>query len=184
MIPVLVRNWWAFVIRGVLAIGFGLIAIFLPGVTLLSLVLVFAAYAAADGVFGIIAAIRAARAGERWIWLTLEGLVNIAAAVVAVMMPGLTVVVFVALLAIWALITGAFMLVAAFRLDSEHGRWWLVLSAVASLVYGALLLAAPLVGAVVLTWWIGAYAIVFGVSLLILAFRLRSRLNAVAAQPA
>jgi len=147
-------------------------------------VLVFAAYAAADGVFGIIGAVRAARAGERWIWLTLEGLVNIAAAVFAVMMPGLTVVVFVTLLAIWALVSGGFMLIAAFRLDADHGRWWLVLSAVASLVYGALLLAAPLVGAVVLTWWIGAYALVFGVGLLILAFRLRSRLNVVAAQPA
>lgn len=184
MVPVLARNWWAFVIRGVLAIGFGLIAFLLPGVTMLSLVLVFAAYAAADGVFAIIAAVRAARSGERWWWLALEGLVDIAAAAVAVTMPGLTVVVFVILLAIWALITGGFMLMAAFRLDAEHGRWWLVLSAVASLVYGALLLAAPMLGAVVLTWWIGAYAIVFGVGLLIVAFRLRSQLHAGVAQAA
>lgn len=175
MISTLVRNWWAFVIRGVLAIAFGLIALFEPGVTMLSLVLVFAVYALMDGVFAIVGAVRAARAGERWMWFALEGVVDIVAAAVAVAMPGLTVVVFITLLAIWAIVTGGFMLAAAFRMDADHGRWWLVLGAIASLAYGVLLLIAPLIGAVVLTWWIGAYAIVFGISLLIVAFRLRAR---------
>src|SRR5689334_857764 len=110
MAAVLVRNWWAFVIRGLLAIVFGLIAFFEPGVTMLSLVLVFAAYATVDGIFGIIAAVRAASQHERWIWLAVEGAVSVAAGVLAVAMPGLTVVVFVTLLAVWALITGALML--------------------------------------------------------------------------
>jgi uncharacterized membrane protein HdeD (DUF308 family) len=178
MISVLVRNWWAFVIRGVLAIVFGLIALFLPGVTMLSLVLVFAAYAVADGVFAIVSAVRAAKQGERWGLFAFQGIVGIIAGVVAVMMPGLTVVVFVALIAAWAVIGGAFMLAAAFRLDADHGRWWLAFGAVASLAYGVLLLIAPMIGAVVLTWWIGAYAIVFGVSLLAVAFRLRARFKA------
>jgi uncharacterized membrane protein HdeD (DUF308 family) len=178
MISTLVRNWWAFVIRGVLAILFGLIALFEPGVTMLSLVLVFAAYALVDGVFAIISAVRAAKAGERWMWFALEGVVDIIAAAVAVAMPGLTVVVFITLLAIWAIITGGFMLAASFRLDADHGRWWLALGAIASLAYGVLLLIAPVIGAVVLTWWIGAYAIVFGISLLAVAFRLRARFKA------
>jgi uncharacterized membrane protein HdeD (DUF308 family) len=84
-------------------------------------------------------------------------------------------VVFVSLVAAWALITGSFMLVAAFELDAAHGRWWLVLGGAASLVYGALLIIAPLVGALVLTWWIGAYALVFGISMLVMAFRLRDK---------
>jgi uncharacterized membrane protein HdeD (DUF308 family) len=66
------------------------------------------------------------------------------------------------------------MLGAAWRLNTDHGRWWLVLGGLASIVYGALLLIAPMIGAVVLTWWIGAYAFVFGVCLLILAFKLYS----------
>ena len=132
----LVRNWWAFVIRGVLAIVFGLIALFAPGVTMLSLVIVFAAYAATDGVFAIVSAVRAANQGERWGWLALAGVAGIAAGIAAIMWPGLTVALFIALIAVWALVSGGFLLAAAFRLDADHGRWWMVLGAVASLVYG------------------------------------------------
>lgn len=178
MISTLARNWWAFVIRGVLAILFGVIAFLEPAAAILSLVLIFAVYAVVDGVFAIISAVRAARAGERWVWFALEGVVDILAGAVAVAMPAIPVVFFITLLAIWAIVTGGFMLAAAFRMDAEHGRWWLVLGALASIAYGALLLAAPIIGAVVLTWWIGAYAIVFGISLLSVAFRLRARFKA------
>ena len=178
MMDVLVRNWWAFVIRGVFAVVFGLIALFMPGVTMLSLVLVFAAYAIADGVFAIVSAVRAAQQHERWTYLLLEGIVDIGAGVVAAFMPALTVVVFVALVAAWAILSGGCMLAAALKLDADHGRWWLLLGAVASLIYGALLIVAPMIGALVLTWWIGAYALVFGIALLALAFRLRAKLKA------
>jgi uncharacterized membrane protein HdeD (DUF308 family) len=89
--------------------------------------------------------------------------------------PGLTVLALVLIIAAWAIITGALELVAAFRLDIQHGRIWLAASGVASIVLGGLLIVAPLAGAVVLTWWLGAYALVFGAALLVLAFRLRSR---------
>ncbi len=177
MISVLIQNWWAFVIRGVLAVVFGLIALFEPGVTMLSLVLVFAAYAVADGVFAIVSAVRAAKAHERWGWLALEGVVDIAAGAVAVAMPGITVVFFVWLLAVWAIVTGICMLAVAFKIDTDHGRWWLVLGGLASTVYGLMLVAAPMIGALVLTWWIGAYALVFGVAMLIAAFRLRAKVQ-------
>ena len=178
MISALARNWWAFVARGILAVLFGLIALFMPGVTMLSLVLVFAAYAMADGVLAIVGAVNAAKEGERWSLLAFEGITSIVIGAIAAAFPTITVVVFIALVAAWALITGSFMLVAAFELDLDHGRWWLVLGAVASLVYGGLLIVAPLIGALILTWWIGVYALVFGIALLIVAFRLRAKFKA------
>ena len=177
MIDVLAKNWWAIGIRGALGILFGLIALFLPGATMLSLVLVFAAYAFLDGVLGIVSAVRAARENERWGYLVLEGLVDIAAAAVAVLWPGITVVAFVFVIAFWAIVTGVLELMAAFRLDFIDGRGWLVFGGIVSILYGALLIAAPMIGAVVLTWWLGAYALVFGVCLVVLAFKLRARLE-------
>jgi uncharacterized membrane protein HdeD (DUF308 family) len=175
MIARLAQNWWAIAIRGVLGILFGLVALFLPGATMLSLVLIFAAYALMDGVFGIISAVRAAGQHERWLLLLLEGIVDIVVAAIAVLWPGITVVAFVLLVALWAIVTGGLMLRAAFRLDTDDTRWWLVLGGIVSLIYGVLLILAPMIGALVLTWWLGAYALIFGVALLVLAFRLRAR---------
>lgn len=178
MATVLARNWWAFAIRGVLGILFGLIAIAVPGAAMLTLVFIFAAYAFADGVFAIVAAVRAASRHERWMLFVLEGIVGIAAGVLALLLPGITVILFVMLVAVWALLSGALMLAAAFHTDAAHGRWWLALGGVASLIYGALLIVAPMIGALVLTWWIAAYALIFGVAMLVAAFHLRSRLHA------
>ena len=177
MVAMLARNWWAIGIRGAVAILFGLVALFLPGATMLSLVLLFAAYIFVDGVFGIVSAVRAARAHERWGLLVLEGLVDIAVAAVAVLWPGITVVAFVLLVAFWAILTGVLELAAAFRLEFIDGRGWLIFGGVVSVLYGALLIVAPMIGAVVLTWWLGAYALVFGVCLVVLAFKLRARLD-------
>jgi uncharacterized membrane protein HdeD (DUF308 family) len=128
-----------------------------------------------DGVAGIISAVRAIRRNGRWGFLLFAGLLNIAVGIGAFLWPGLTVLAFVLLVASWAIVTGALMMVAAFRLNTEHGRWWLVLGGLFSLVYGALLIVAPLIGAIVLTWWMGAYALAFGIALVIFSFRLRSR---------
>lgn len=170
----LARNWWAMALRGVVAILFGLIALFQPGTTMLSLVLVFAAYALVDGILAIVAGIYAMTQHERWGLLLFEGVIDIVAAAFALLWPGITVIAFVGLLAGWSVVTGGLMLGSAFRLQPDHGRWWMVLGGIASILYGALLIGAPLTGAVVLTWWLGAYAIVFGVALIILGFRLRS----------
>ena len=177
MIAVLAKNWWAVGIRGVIGILFGLVALFLPGATMLSLVLVFAAYAFVDGVFAIVSAVRAARERERWGYLLLEGIVDIAAAAVAVLWPGITVVAFVFVVAFWAIFTGVLELMAAFRLDFIDGRGWLIFGGIVSVLYGVLLIVAPMIGAVVLTWWLGAYVLVFGVCLVVLAFKLRERLE-------
>jgi uncharacterized membrane protein HdeD (DUF308 family) len=177
LIAVLAKNWWAIALRGVIGILFGLVALFLPGATMLSLVLVFAAYTFADGILGIVSAVWAASEGQRWGYLAFEGIVDIAVAAVAVLWPGITVLAFVLLVALWAIVTGVLELMAAFRLEIDDGRWWLILGGIVSLIYGVLLVIAPMIGAVVLTWWLGAYALVFGVSLLVLAFKLRARLE-------
>lgn len=175
MNALLAQNWWAFTLRGILAIVFGVVALFLPGAVMLSLALLFAAYLLVDGVFAIISAVRAARSHERWGLLLVEGILNIAMGVIAAVFPVAAVLAFVFVTAAWALITGALMLSAAFRLHATHGRWWLALGGIVSLLWGVVLVIAPLIGAVVLTWWLGAYAIVFGVMLLVLSFRLRSQ---------
>ena len=171
----LARNWWLFTLRGIFAILFGLVALAFPGPTMLSLVILFSAYMLVDGVAGIVSAVRAMRRQEQWGLLIFGGLLSIATGIVAFLWPGLTVLAFVLLVAAWAIVTGGLMTAAGFRLNISHGRWWLVLGGVCSLIYGVLLIAMPLIGAVVLTWWMGAYALVFGISLIILSLRLRSR---------
>lgn len=171
----LVQNWWLFTLRGVLGIIFGCLALVFPGPTMLSLVILFSAYMLVDGVVGIISAVRAARRRDRWGLLVFEGLLDIAVGICAFLWPGITVLAFVLLVGAWAIVTGALMTTAGFRLNIDHGRWWLVLGGLLSVVYGALLIITPLIGAIVLTWWLGAYAIAFGVVLVIFSFKLRSR---------
>ncbi len=177
LMEVLARNWWAFVLRGLVAVMFGVLTFVLPAATMLSLVWLFAAYAVADGILAIVAAVRAAKKHQAWGLLTLEGIVDIAAGVTALALPGLTVVVFVTLVAFWALLTGGLMLAASFHVDADHGRWWMVLGATASILFGVALIIAPLMGALVLTWWIGAYALLFGTAMMVLAFRLRAKFH-------
>ncbi|MGO4388112.1 HdeD family acid-resistance protein [Microvirga sp. 2YAF29] len=174
MSALLAQNWWAVALRGVFAIIFALIAFFWPGATLLSFAIFFSAYMLVDGVFGIVSGIRAASNNQRWGLLILEGILNILVGVIAFLMPGLTIVFFIMLLAVWSLVTGVLMIVAAFRLNPEYGRGWLVFSGIVSVLFGVALLVAPLLGAVVLTWWLGAYAMFFGIALVVLAFKLRS----------
>ena len=175
---VLAESWWMVGLRGILGIIFGLICLLTPDIAVGALVLLFAFYMLVDGLFAIAAGIRNARNGERWGLLLLEGLVDIAAAAVAFLWPGLTLVVLIWIIAIWAVISGGLMLASAFALKKDHGRWWLALGGICSLIFGALLIVAPLVGAFVLIWWLGAYALVFGVVLLVLAFQLHSKYEA------
>jgi uncharacterized membrane protein HdeD (DUF308 family) len=172
---VLADNWWAVGLRGILGIVFGLICLLTPGVAIGAFVILFAAYMFVDGGFAIASAWKAARTGERWGLLIIEGIVDIAAGLVAIVWPAITMVALIWLVAIWAMVSGALMLYAAFMLNRDHGRWWLALGGIASLIFGVLLVIEPLIGAVVLTMWIGAYALVFGGFLLVLAFQLHSR---------
>jgi len=172
---VLADSWWAVGLRGILGILFGLICLLTPGIAVEVFVILFAAYMLVDGVFAIASGIKAARNGERWGLLILEGIVDLAAGLVAVLWPAITLIALIWIVAIWAIVSGALMLGAAFTLKLDHGRWWLALGGIASVIFGILLVIEPLIGAVVLTLWIGAYALVFGIFLLILAFQLHAK---------
>jgi uncharacterized membrane protein HdeD (DUF308 family) len=180
MSALLAQNWWAIALRGVFAIIFGIIALLMPGATMLALVLLFAAYLLVDGIFAIIAAVRAARKQERWGWLIFEGLVDLVTGGIAAVWPLITIVAFALLMGAWAIVTGALLLGASYRLNSPHGRWLMALAGAISVIWGVLLIIWPLIGALVLTWWMAAYALIFGVAMLVLALRLRGRRPAVA----
>lgn len=169
----LADNWWLVALRGAMAVLFGIIAFIVPGATMLALVLVFAAYSFVDGIIGVVSALRGARKSERWGFLLVNGLLGIAIGIAAAVLPGITVLAFILMVGAWALLSGGLLLAAAFGLKTSHGRWLLVLGALLSMAYGVLLFAAPMIGALVLTWWIGAHAVVFGAVLIVLAFRLR-----------
>jgi uncharacterized membrane protein HdeD (DUF308 family) len=171
---VFIQQWWAVSIRGGLGILLGVTAL-LPGVTMRSLVLVFAAYAALDGAFAIAAAFRAARGHRHWGLLVLEGAAGVVAGVFIWFLPGISLTAFVLLVGAWAFVSGLLMYGGAFALHIHYGRYWLVLGGVASLVFGAILVSSPFVGAVVPAWAIGAYALIFGAALLVLGLVLRAR---------
>jgi uncharacterized membrane protein HdeD (DUF308 family) len=174
MTMVLVRNWWALALRGLFAVVFGLVAFLMPGVTLAALVLLFGAYALVDGVFAIIAGLRAAERHERWWPFALEGLADFAAGVITFLMPAATAFALLFLVGFWAMFTGILRIVAAVRLRKEiQGEWMLILNGILSVLFGLLLVALPVLGLVTLVWMIGAYALIRGIVLLALAFRLR-----------
>jgi uncharacterized membrane protein HdeD (DUF308 family) len=171
----LVRNWWAVALRGLFAVLFGLAALLWPGMTLAVLVILFGAYAFVDGVFAVIAAVRAAQAGQRWGAFVLEGVAGILLGAAALFWPAITALTLVVLIGAWAVVTGILEIAAAIRLRRElTNEWLLALAGALSVVFGVALLVQPGAGALALVWLIGAYALVFGVLLLGLAFRLRT----------
>jgi uncharacterized membrane protein HdeD (DUF308 family) len=175
MLTNLARNWWAVVLRGVAAILFGVLTWVLPGTSLTVLIVLFAFYALAEGALNIASAARGAKQHERWGFLLFEGLVSLAAGIVALVWPGLTALALLYWIAAWALITGALEIAAAVRLRRElAGEWLLALSGVASIVFGVLLIRAPGPGALAVLYLIGAYAVLFGILLCALGMRLRA----------
>jgi uncharacterized membrane protein HdeD (DUF308 family) len=169
------HNWWVVVLRGLAGMAFGLVTFFAPGISLAALVLVFGAYAFADGVLAIISAIRREHPGNRWWLLLLEGIAGIAAGVVTLLWPGITALVLLYVIAAWALVTGVLEIAVAIRLRKAiKGEWLLILSGILSVALGVMLVLWPGPGALALVIWIGAYAFVFGALLLALGLRLRS----------
>jgi uncharacterized membrane protein HdeD (DUF308 family) len=179
---VLVRNWWALLIRGLAAILFGLIAFLAPGFMALWLALLFGAYALVDGVFAITAGIRAAERHERWWPFALEGLASIVVGVIALVMPVAAALALLYLVSAWAILTGVFRISAAIRLRKEiQGEWMLILNGALSVLLGILIVRRPAAGLLTLVWVLGAYAMVYGIVLVGLAFKLRGHRQRVGA---
>lgn len=170
----LADRWWTLLIRGGAAVLFGVLTFVAPGISLYSLVILWGAYAIVDGAFNLMSAYRGARAGRRWGWLTFEGIVSIAAGVLAFAWPGITALALLVVIAGWAVLTGIAQIATAVRLRKQiHGEWLLALSGLLSIGFGVVLLMFPRTGALAVLWTIGAYAIVTGVLLGALGFRLR-----------
>ena len=176
VLPLLSRNWWALALRGLAAILFGILAFAWPGITLFVLVIFFGAYMLVDGIFAIVAAVRAAGEEARWWLMLLEGVLGVVVGLVAFFWPGLTALALLYLIAAWAIVTGIMEIAAAIRLRREVvGEWALILGGAFSVLFGVLLVVIPArAGLLSLTWLIGAYAVVFGILLVVLAFRVRN----------
>jgi len=171
----LAEHWWSPVLRGLVAIVVGVIALALPGITVGALVILFGAYALIDGIAAFIAAFRSSRAHERWGMLVLEGLAGIVTAAITIFWPPLTALVLVYLIGAWALVTGVLEVAAAIKLRQFiAGEWLLALSGIASLLFGILVLAMPLAGALAIAMLVGVYSLAFGFILVGFGIRLRS----------
>ena len=170
------RHWWVVALRGLAAIIFGVLAFIWPAITLGALILFYGAYAIVDGALALYAAIRS-RGQPVWA-LLLEGILGIGAGLVAFFWPAITALALLYVIAAWAILTGVVEVIAAVRLrQAITNEWALILSGVLSVVFGLLLVIQPGAGALTLVWLIGLYAVLFGVSLLAFAWRLRELLE-------
>jgi len=172
-LPALAGNWWAVLLRGIVAVLFGLAALFWPGPTIFVLIVFFGAYAVVDGIFAIVAGIRGSGSGRRWL-LLVEGVLGVFAGLFTFFWPGMTALVLLYVIALWAIVTGVLKMIMAISLRREiENEWLMVLSGVLSVLFGVLLAVMPGVGLLSLVWLIGIYALIFGVALIVLGFRVR-----------
>jgi uncharacterized membrane protein HdeD (DUF308 family) len=174
MLGLVARDWWVFALRGIAALVFGILAFIWPETTLTVLVFLFGAYVLVDGVSLLVALVRGDDVARRHGWAVgIMGVLGIVAGVVTFAWPGLTALSLLYLVAFWAIATGAFQVIAAIQLRRElDNEFWMALGGVASIVFGALLVASPGAGLISLVWLVGIWSVVFGVSSLGLAYRL------------
>ena len=179
MLGLVARDWWVFAIRGIAALVFGVLAFIWPETTLTVLVFLFGAYVLVDGASLLVALARGDAVARRHAWAVgVTGVLGIVAGVVTFMAPGLTALSLLYLVAFWAIAMGTFQVIAAIQLRKElDNEFWMVLGGIASVLFGALLVAFPGEGLISLVWLVGIWSVVFGVSSLSLAYRLR-KLNA------
>lgn len=182
---ILSRYWWLTLLRGLLWIAFGVIVFLQPLISLLTLALLFGAFALVDGVVATVNAVRGRREHENWWLLLLAGLTGIGIGIITYANPGITALALLFYIAIWAIGTGLLEIAAAIRLRKEiHGEFWMILAGILSVAFGAILIARPGPGAVAVAWLIAGYAIAFGVVHVVLAFRARGFVKEIDHQPA
>ena len=174
------EHWWVVLLRGIFAILFGVLAYTWPGLTILILVTLWGAYALVDGIFGVVAGARG-----KWGSLVVIGVLGIAAGIIAFLWPGLTAVTLLWILAFWAIVAGVLQISAAIRLRKEvQGEWLWILSGILTVGLGVLFFLYPGAGILSVTWLIAALAIVWGILLVMLSFKLKGLKGRLAAQPA
>lgn len=174
MLEIFTRNWWVFLLRGLIAVIFGVLALVWPEITLITLVILFGGFILLEGILNLLIGITSSETNRRW-WVTLiEGILGISVAVLTFVWPNLTAVVLLYFIAAWALITGILEILAAITLRRMLEREWvMILNGALSIIFALLLFIFPGETAISLVWLIGIYAIIIGILLIILGIRLR-----------
>ena len=171
------RSWWVLLLRGVAAIVFGVLTWMQPAASAAALVLIFGAYVFLDGVLGVFSAIKSRNESRHWWMVLLWGLTGVVFGVLTVINPAITALVLTIYIGVWALITGVVEIVAALRLRKEiEGEWLLVLGGLISVLFGSFVLAQPGAGMMAMLWVIATYAVIFGVLMVLLAFKVKKAL--------
>lgn len=175
MLERVASHWWILLLRGILALVVGILAIWIPHITALALAILFAAYALVGGIASIVASIRMSHEGSRWGWLLATGIISAIFGVAALIWPAISLLYLVFLMAAWAIITGGFELVAAWRMRSVASEVLWIVVGLLSIAFGVWVLFEPGYGVLAVVYVFAFYAILAGVSLIGLAFRLRAR---------
>jgi len=169
------RNWWLFLLRGVAALTFGVLSLIWPGISLVTLILLFGAYALVDGTFALAAGIVGRGNAElRW-WLMLVGLLGVGIGITTFLWPGLTALTLLYFIAGWIVVTGLLQVIGAIELRKAiENEWWLILDGALSVLFGILLFTMPEASAVALIWLIAAFAIAFGILMVGFSFKVKN----------
>ena len=172
----LAKYWWVFLLRGIFGVLFGVLAFAMPGLTLATLVIVWGAYAFADGIFSLwSAASGSTQSDDRWL-VGLQGIIGLAAGIITLIMPGATAIGLLIAIAAWSLVIGVLQIAAAIKLRKEiEGEFWLGLSGLISILFALFIIARPGEGALAVIWIIGSYALIFGAFLIAFAFRIKGK---------
>jgi uncharacterized membrane protein HdeD (DUF308 family) len=179
MLQTLARNWWAIVLRGVFAVLFGVGTFVWPGITLAALVLLLGAYLVVDGIMAVLWALSKRNEGAFSWEVFLVGLASLGAGIVTLLWPGVTALALLWVIAVWAIVRGIFEILAAFHLRRElRNEWLLILNGVLTVLFGLVLIFVPVAGILAVLWMIGAFAIVAGILMIVLGFRLKGLKNA------
>ena len=166
----LAKQWWVLLVRGILALLFGIVAVALPSLTLLALVMLFGVYVLLDGMVVLWVGV-----GARAWWLVIVGILGLIAGILAFVYPSITAVALLCLIAAWAIVRGMFEIIAAIQLRKGiSNQWMLIIGGIVSIIFGVVLVARPSVGALAMVWVIGVFALVFGVAMIVLSFQLRA----------
>lgn len=166
----IVKKWWSFLLRGIIALAFGVLALVWPTKTTIVLVILFGIFALVDGVFDVIQSIVLATKKERWGWVLVKGLVGLLIGILVLARPDIALGVLVILIAVWAIASGFIEIAAALDMPPESGRGIVGIVGALSLVIGILLLIAPFTGALAIMIVIGIYAVIAGIVLIVISF--------------
>lgn len=178
MLNMLTAKWWVLLVRGIAAVLFGIAAFVWPALTIGALIIMFGAFALVDGVFAVFSAIVHRKDADYWWATALQGVLGIIFGILVLMMPAMTAVVLLFWIAAWAIVTGVFEIISAIRLRKEiEGEVWMIIGGVLSVLFGIYAFVRPGAGALAIIWVIAIYAILFGITLIMLSFEVRSLHN-------